>query len=176
MTQQLFSRSPQERTKATSAVDRRLIMALMNLWVTALPPRRGRASFCGQTYLSRLWSGTAPRVNQDSSIRNKEKGQCGHGGRMWCTRGERRKASQQHFLRQTDVPTSQMRREGRVGGEWRRPLCWYSESAWIGLLECVNCSNNTAQLIHAVIPPSPPPHTHPPTHPSLHPVSQPAHT
>lgn len=39
MTQQLFSRSPQERTKATSAVDRRLIMALMYLWVTAPPPK-----------------------------------------------------------------------------------------------------------------------------------------
>lgn len=29
------------------------------------------------------------------------------------------------------------------------------ELAWIRLLECVNCSNKTAQLIHTVMPPPP---------------------
>lgn len=46
----------------------------------------------------------------------------------------------------------------------RRPLCWCRELAQIGPLECVNCSNNTAQLIHRVIPPSVHRHTHRHTH------------
>lgn len=48
--------------------------------------------------------------------------------------------------------------ERLMGGGWYnrwRPICGHRELAWIRLLECVNCSNKTAQLIHAVMPPPP---------------------
>lgn len=58
-----------------------------------------------------------------------------------------------------NTTAAQMDRRGSerlMGGGWYnrwRPICGHRELAWIRLLECVNCSNKTAQLIHTVMPP-----------------------
>lgn len=102
-------------------------------------------------------------MNQDSHTRER----CVCRGRMWCKNRGRQtcsvldgKLTLMLFRNEDGDAVFGGWGEGRGQKGVKEASVLVQWLAWIGLMECVNCSNNTAQLIHSTIPPSlhQPPH------------------